>query len=110
PRHPVARLVGPAFGAGVMRRTRVDTDGPFIVDLAVGPVAGDDALRRLALLHPVDHGGEAVPFVRPRAAAAVVHARHHEEADMLGGRREIAADRKSTRLNSSHVKISYAVF
>src|SRR5207302_9155479 len=28
----------------------------------------------------------------------------------LGRRRRLRADRKSTRLNSSHVKISYAVF
>src|SRR5690606_40811273 len=28
----------------------------------------------------------------------------------LGGRLAVQADRKSTRLNSSHVKISYAVF
>src|SRR5207302_5758005 len=34
-------------------------------------------------------------------------------ADRVGGRveiSEVATDRKSTRLNSSHVKISYAVF
>src|SRR3989442_7540905 len=30
--------------------------------------------------------------------------------DMAGARGRIAEDRKSTRLNSSHVRISYAVF
>src|SRR5690349_23807527 len=30
--------------------------------------------------------------------------------DGPGGRQPLAADRKSTRLNSSHVEISYAVF
>src|SRR5690606_42083144 len=32
------------------------------------------------------------------------------EHTVIGAGREIEADRKSTRLNSSHVKISYAVF
>src|SRR3712207_8741462 len=31
-------------------------------------------------------------------------------ADALAGRRDAALDRKSTRLNSSHANISYAVF
>src|SRR5690606_41076629 len=35
--------------------------------------------------------------------------RRHDEAERRG-RRERLGDRKSTRLNSSHVKISYAVF
>src|SRR6266511_3303565 len=37
----------------------------------------------------------------------VIHAFHQEGLDCL---REKSSDRKSTRLNSSHVKISYAVF
>src|SRR5262245_63398160 len=35
--------------------------------------------------------------------------RHHER-DVFGGRRSEREDRKSTRLNSSHLGISYAVF
>src|SRR5690606_39721141 len=35
--------------------------------------------------------------------------RHDGHGTLAGGRR-VHADRKSTRLNSSHVKISYAVF
>src|SRR2546430_15073080 len=46
------------------------------------------------------------------------HAKHLLEAPQLGSRRgeidqrrqEVAQDRKSTRLNSSHSQISYAVF
>src|SRR5688572_31808033 len=42
------------------------------------------------------------------------HARHapHAERGLRGGprRRDLARDRKSTRLNSSHSQISYAVF
>src|SRR5690349_24181115 len=53
-------------------------------------------------------GGE--PFVRDAVALqrlifAVVDDDHLEHAGVLEG-----ADRKSTRLNSSHVEISYAVF
>src|SRR3712207_8123941 len=52
--------------------------------------------------------------VRPREApgvVAVVHVArvgpdHHQRAEQLGS----AGDRKSTRLNSSHANISYAVF
>src|SRR5690349_22873806 len=40
---------------------------------------------------------------RPRAELA-------ERADVLAVLREAREDRKSTRLNSSHVEISYAVF
>src|SRR5690606_41981031 len=45
-----------------------------------------------------DHqvGGSAVPDGNGRRSAGGIHA--------------LAGDRKSTRLNSSHVKISYAVF
>src|SRR5438874_5287430 len=35
---------------------------------------------------------------------------HHERAGRVGLRRHFRRDRKSTRLNSSHVEISYAVF
>src|SRR5690606_41473947 len=50
-----------------------------------------------------------------RADAAVPQARRRDRQDPLpapgrGGRLRRRRDRKSTRLNSSHVKISYAVF
>src|SRR5690349_22817190 len=46
---------------------------------------------------------------RPRALAAL--RRHEPGARPPGlGHRDEAEDRKSTRLNSSHVEISYAVF
>src|SRR3989442_15762486 len=35
---------------------------------------------------------------------------HGLDAELLRGREEARRDRKSTRLNSSHVRISYAVF
>src|SRR5256885_15142558 len=52
-------------------------------------------------------GGRAdrlLSIVADRAAVAIEHARLENEA------RELAEDRKSTRLNSSHLVISYAVF
>src|SRR5690606_39914593 len=51
-----------------------------------------------------EHGLRAIPFDRDR---------HHRANPVLLGLRLQAhgvSDRKSTRLNSSHVKISYAVF
>src|SRR5690606_41339105 len=60
--------------------------------------------------------GCAGPRVRRRAAEAICRIRKPAADDRgldSGGRRRrlaVPADRKSTRLNSSHVKISYAVF
>src|SRR3712207_7410396 len=48
-------------------------------------------------------GGDAAP-TPPRVGTEVRHARAARE------RREPRGDRKSTRLNSSHANISYAVF
>src|SRR5690606_41130063 len=44
----------------------------------------------------------------------VLHAKQHRapfyQRDIIDAERSLKGDRKSTRLNSSHVKISYAVF
>src|SRR3989442_11652714 len=48
-----------------------------------------------------------------RARPAVLHLEPVEAGGLPGGRgggRQAPGDRKSTRLNSSHVRISYAVF
>src|SRR5690606_40696158 len=63
--------------------------------------AGHAGSQRVARLHPLGgprwrHGG-----------SAAVRARGTRLATPAGG---LGGDRKSTRLNSSHVKISYAVF
>src|SRR5690606_40777879 len=60
----------------------------------VAAVAGVDLAEQRAVLeiHDIEHG--------PVVVAAVAVAEY----------RDPRADRKSTRLNSSHVKISYAVF
>src|SRR5688572_32110409 len=46
----------------------------------------------------------------PTRAAAEVRAGSHDAADLVAGHDGIEQDRKSTRLNSSHSQISYAVF
>src|SRR2546427_6464324 len=58
--------------------------------------AGADVLRSRATLHRAPAHGEA-------GTVAAVRHRGSEPAD-------VHADRKSTRLNSSHSQISYAVF
>src|SRR5688572_33204700 len=50
---------------------------------------------------------DALPILTPHDAVAGTHADCH---DAPAGRRAEARDRKSTRLNSSHSQISYAVF
>src|SRR3712207_7416914 len=68
---------------------------------------------------------DALPILRPRAGAlprlpgeggGAGHGGdrpgvpHHQQLVGVHGRRARAGDRKSTRLNSSHANISYAVF
>src|SRR5690606_41812982 len=70
-------------------------------------VAGDLPHRR--------GGGEAglVDVLELLHPAALEHQEHHADGDedqQRGEPRAERPDRKSTRLNSSHVKISYAVF
>src|SRR5690606_41088811 len=66
------------------------------------PVVSVSVLRVQAPLHD---GVAAIDHVLPARRVA----RDFPEEPVLM-RREIGGDRKSTRLNSSHVKISYAVF
>src|SRR5690606_40664003 len=79
-----------------------------------------DALP-ISLLRPAGPAGDAVARVAgtPRAAAhrgAPRRSRRHPSVrgrtsgSRRHGLRRARGDRKSTRLNSSHVKISYAVF
>src|SRR6266496_4272487 len=51
--------------------------------------------------------GDLQPILEPRRLDLHVHL---EELELAGERDELRGDRKSTRLNSSHVEISYAVF
>src|SRR5256885_8613312 len=53
--------------------------------------------------------GRARGLARARPRPAVVARRRHRAARLRGARGSVG-DRKSTRLNSSHLVISYAVF
>src|SRR5690606_41735827 len=68
--------------------------GEFLLSYAAS--RGTDMMRALGHRAPHPH----------RAAAG----RHHLRADVPARRLPVLRDRKSTRLNSSHVKISYDVF
>src|SRR5688572_32251331 len=66
-------------------------------------------LFRSALRRGVKHRDRA--RVVDRNGTVGVHGRHHRYLRRQGARgRETVPDRKSTRLNSSHSQISYAVF
>src|SRR6266478_7317782 len=67
-------------------------------------------LRRLAFLpHAVLHLG-GTDLLKGQARRLVVFARHAGGGAAVDLMRALGGDRKSTRLNSSHSQISYAVF
>src|SRR5690349_23905940 len=63
-----------------------------------------------AAQRPVAREGEAAEAGEGRARADGIHAGHAGGGVGLVARAVQEVDRKSTRLNSSHVEISYAVF
>src|SRR3712207_8605754 len=77
------------FRSQVGRRLHRDVDGRRLVVFVFDLGLGERGLVREAPVH-----GLLLPVHRPA----------------LGDLRELAEDRKSTRLNSSHANISYAVF
>src|SRR5436309_15716351 len=91
-------MVAAATILGVMTLTRTVTPQILLVFtflLGVGAVMNDPAWQSLT--------PDLVPPSKLAAAVAL-----NSAASLVGGTR--SGDRKSTRLNSSHVKISYAVF
>src|SRR5215813_4612114 len=88
------------FGAGGPRTIDIETTRPELIPACVALVAHPDDERYKPLF-----GTEVTtPLFKVR-----VPVRAHHLADPAKGS-GIAIDRKSTRLNSSHVRISYAVF
>src|SRR5215211_9492218 len=79
----------------------------LVVAAEMGDIGGDLALADL-------QGGPVEANVRDVMLRAAVRAAGHLDVDPLGERigdaHRLHADRKSTRLNSSHTVISYAVF
>src|SRR5690606_42135376 len=59
--------------------------------------------------HPVDDGVGRIEHHHFRLVLRTAALGRHMELDRITGY-QLVIDRKSTRLNSSHVKISYAVF
>src|SRR3989442_4591807 len=59
------------------------------------------------LFRSLGSGGGRLAFLRPRGGCGNNFKRNERRVDL---RRRREGDRKSTRLNSSHVRISYAVF
>src|SRR5690606_40811350 len=84
----VTRFAGAMRDLGVQAGDRVVIYLPMIPEAVVAMLA----CARIGAVHSVVFGG----FAAPELAARI------DDADPV--------DRKSTRLNSSHVKISYAVF
>src|SRR5690606_41939811 len=78
-------------GASALAKLRARRFGLVISDWAMEPMSGLELLQQMR----ADPDLAPLPFI-------MITAENRKE--------RIAKDRKSTRLNSSHVKISYAVF
>src|SRR5438874_7294997 len=65
--------------------------------------------RRVQVLRRSDHGEHSGPTGRRGRPERLREVEHHRRGP-VGSRGVARLDRKSTRLNSSHVEISYAVF
>src|SRR5256885_10059524 len=61
-------------------------------------------------IHPADHVAQAKDQAKPRRAGTQFAGHAGLDGRVRGGRPDDRLDRKSTRLNSSHLVISYAVF
>src|SRR5690606_39467231 len=104
--HPCRSAIGRTVLHPGAAPPRAPGDGWPLLLLSPGPGCRNSAgrpSRGRRLKRPVagegsPAGGVAAPSIRPLCPA-------HPVAGRVG-----VADRKSTRLNSSHVKISYAVF
>src|SRR3989442_4868671 len=88
-------------------------EGVNALDAAVQTYTNVAMLRQQvgpdARIHGIITHGGAAPNIIPEFAAAVFYVRSIDLDDMWALQKRVI-DRKSTRLNSSHVRISYAVF
>src|SRR5690606_40697566 len=107
----------------ILRAIQLATDAPAPAlehdHAAVARLAVDADLVEVLAPQRQVHAGEAAQRLHDdrvvEVDVLVVEARHHDPVGLLLGVEPVAGDehdrdRKSTRLNSSHVKISYAVF
>src|SRR5579885_1287608 len=88
----------------------LNCDGIVILDWSFSPIALDAGAE--AILEYLDAGrpGGAASGGRPPVIRQLLDRRSAHEPDGLHMHVRAGGDRKSTRLNSSHVSISYAVF
>src|SRR5207253_6716696 len=93
---------GPGGGETTVRAAEDSNHALASGELARGARARDRQDRRAR------HAQDAPPRLRRQGSGGDPHGRRR--GARLGPARQGAADRKSTRLNSSHVAISYAVF
>src|SRR5690625_6943923 len=70
--------------------------------------SGDDPLNLAFLAHGASGMGSVAGHAYAPEMRKMVDA--VDRGDLAAAREELSADRKSTRLNSSHVAISYSVF
>ena len=69
---------------------------------AVGDLARQQRVGRLVLLHPVDHRGHGIDAIGSDAAAAVRHARHHEQAREVGRALAVLRDDRLVVVHAHH--------
>src|SRR6185503_3654575 len=81
---------------------RIGTERPCARRLAVHDLAGDDGVRRLPLLHPVDDGRDRIVLIGTDAAAAMRHAGHHEQAEEIGRLAAVLLDRLLVVIHAHH--------
>src|SRR5690606_40122796 len=95
----------------MFRLPPISTLFPYTTLFRSGVVLGPDDARRAAQPQASQHGLAMVGRSVHVDQVVGAFAQQATQADDFGQHRpQTRADRKSTRLNSSHVKISYAVF
>src|SRR5690606_39858920 len=104
---------------GVHRKAVISVNKRFGIDAVISDeicqrlrgvqraaLAGQGIKQGIVHLIQLTHGFQGIKRNGMRSPAISKHRRQADVVDVVGR----ALDRKSTRLNSSHVKISYAVF
>src|SRR6266496_719413 len=97
--------------AGRERRGWRDAEEHALAPLQHPPVEAEERRNPGRVLHAMLERDPAPGDVeRGQLGGAEPDHRDAQRLELLGGRGDVQEDRKSTRLNSSHVEISYAVF
>src|SRR5207253_5414355 len=104
---------GATYASRLMWNTSGFSPGTYTVLVAVPPVPGE-----LNLLDNSREAGQMIltqspssgPSPSPAASGSAQGLNYGRQLAIVAAIAEAAIDRKSTRLNSSHVAISYAVF